>query len=154
MAGGACTHTAKANCCKTKADCDDNNSCTVDDCPTVGGACSHTAIAGCCKVTGDCPAGSTCVGGYCTAADAGSDAGVIVDAGVDSGKPIADAAPPPPPIDSGVDATSGAVDQGTAAGGGCGCTTPGQRRPIEGAAVAVLAAAAIVGARKRRGRRG
>ncbi|MCO4761697.1 MAG: hypothetical protein KC502_09350 [Myxococcales bacterium] len=52
------------------ANCDDNNSCTVDACDSKSGLCTHKATAGCvptCKTDADCGDGNPCTTDACDA---------------------------------------------------------------------------------------
>ncbi len=46
--------TITQGCCNTDVDCEDDNPCTVDDCPGLESMCSNTWMALCCLEDGDC----------------------------------------------------------------------------------------------------
>lgn len=70
---GECTHTAIANCKKSKgtciieADCDDGDPCTGDACDALTGACAHKAQEFC-GSGNTCVSSGKCIAGVCTLA--------------------------------------------------------------------------------------
>jgi len=70
---GFCKGTPIPGCCRTSADCDDNNPCTFDRCDVSTGTCSHDASAlenkPCDADQNGCTKGDVCRGGICTPGD-------------------------------------------------------------------------------------
>ncbi len=64
---GACNQRGDA-CCLADADCNDNNACTTDLCPTPGAACTHTLKQACCNVDADCNSNNACMVDTCSGA--------------------------------------------------------------------------------------
>ncbi len=61
--GGVCIGTRQAVCCRTNADCNDDNECTDDLCNA--GACTHSANAALCDDGNPCTRNDVCSGGQC-----------------------------------------------------------------------------------------
>jgi len=54
------------NCCRSDADCRDNNPCTTDTCDVATGQCSNTMIPNCCITAADCDDGNVCTSDVCS----------------------------------------------------------------------------------------
>ena len=61
---GPCAVLGQA-CCVQDTDCNDNNACTSDTCPTPGGMCVHTPVPSCCLTGADCNDGNACTSDNC-----------------------------------------------------------------------------------------
>jgi MYXO-CTERM domain-containing protein len=55
-------------CCVMDPDCNDNNKCTLDQCPVPGGSCVHSPIQDCCDIDPDCNDSNACTVDSCDAA--------------------------------------------------------------------------------------
>ena len=53
-------------CCNADADCEDDNPCTVDDCPGLESMCNNSWIEGCCLNDAGCDDGDPCTDDFCT----------------------------------------------------------------------------------------
>ncbi|OGQ90158.1 MAG: hypothetical protein A2289_19860 [Deltaproteobacteria bacterium RIFOXYA12_FULL_58_15] len=63
--GNNCMLEARADCCSSESDCNDQNPCTIDSC--VAGACQNEAIAHCCVTDADCFDENPCTFDRCNA---------------------------------------------------------------------------------------
>ncbi|MCB9728152.1 MAG: hypothetical protein H6746_06700 [Deltaproteobacteria bacterium] len=53
-------------CCVDVSDCEDDNPCTVDFCPSTGEICGHTPVESCCNLDGECDDGDSCTADRCS----------------------------------------------------------------------------------------
>ena len=53
-------------CCNADVDCEDDNPCTIDECPGLESMCNNTWIEGCCLDNAGCDDGDPCTDDMCT----------------------------------------------------------------------------------------
>jgi cysteine-rich repeat protein len=168
-AGGACTHAALSGCCTSAAQCDDGTACTTDTC--VNNRCAQAPVPACCAAAADCVDTNPCTDERCEVATGTCQFTVragccAVDTDCDDGDPCtvdrcANAACTHTPIascgggatpDGGAPAPGGAHEAASLHGGLSCAVAAAPPAPGLGLGVALGAALALLGWR-RRGRR-